>query len=139
VEARRLWRKYAEAFGGAVVSRIAVRYINRILVAEGATHADHFLVGPRVPADFGEYRNFLLRTELDVGKDIGATVLLTHGELQLEGGETGRAFLLDLDISCASSDSVSSPLIWDRLSQLHSLFGPIFEGSVTEPTKRMYR
>jgi len=49
VEARRLWRKYAEAFGGAVVSRIAVRYINRILVAEGATHADHFLVGPRVP------------------------------------------------------------------------------------------
>lgn len=139
IEARRLWQRYAEAFNGAVISRIAVRYINRIVIEEGATHANHFLVGPLVPIEFGEYRNFLLRTELDVGKDIGATVLLTHGELQLEAGETGRAFLLDLDISCASSDNIASPFIWERLNQLHSLIGPIFEGSVTEPTKRIYR
>lgn len=139
VEARRLWSKYANSFRDAVVTRLAVRYINRIVVDSDAKHSDHFLVGPRLPMDFGEYRNFLVRTELDVGGQIGATVVLTHAELQAEAGDRGRPFLLDLDISCSASEEISSPIVWDRLEQLHSLVAPIFEGSVTENTRRMYR
>ena len=139
VEARRLWQKYANAFSGAIVTRIAVRYINRIVLLADARYEDHFLIGPRIPAELGDYKNFLLRTELNVGSGIGATVLLTHGELVPEDGESGRAFLLDLDISSLASDRIASSSVWERLDHLHSLVGPVFEGALSEHTKRIFR
>lgn len=139
IEARRLWHRYADAFVGATVTRVAVRYINRLRIDEGQEHELHFNVGPRVPERFGRCKNFLLRTELSAGADIGATVLLTHGEVVLEPGEQGRAFLLDFDISSPSSEDVRSAGIWNRLDELHSLVGPLFEQSLTEYTKESLR
>jgi uncharacterized protein (TIGR04255 family) len=138
-EALRLWQVYAALNPRVSVSRLAVRYINRMTITEGGSLADYLEAPPILPADIPQaVREYLMRVVVqDSEKQISA--VLTQA---LESGvaEATGSILLDVD----AFKEVRRPLTPSD-SEIERIFGElremknrIFYASITEKAAEAY-
>ena len=137
-QAMELWRLYSSISKPDVITRLAVRYINRIVLPLGEVTFEAYLrAAPVVPPELPQYlSSFLTRVTIhDPKTDIAA-----HVAQALEASAQGRqsAVILDIDAYKPSEFSTDDPAIEQILGQLRAFKNLIFFHSLTDDALREF-
>jgi uncharacterized protein (TIGR04255 family) len=135
--ARELWSTYCEVTSPATVSRVAVRYINRLeLPAPIADITEYLRCNPPVPDDAPRtVTEFLSRVVME--DESGASVNFVQATDNASAPVAKVAVIIDIDVFKAVSLNPSDAAIWDLLDHFRVLKNRVFFGSVTERTLEM--
>ncbi len=136
-EAYRLWLIYVEISKPLDVSRLAVRYINRLRLPASAELRDYLEAPPALPPRIPQViREFLTRIVV-LDSERGFSAIITQA-LEVSLDPSVSPILLDIDAfreSTIPPDDSSLPLVFEHLRQLKN---QIFFASITEKTVEMY-
>jgi uncharacterized protein (TIGR04255 family) len=138
-EALRLWQIYAELHPRAMVTRLAVRYINRMTISEGGSLADYLEAPPTLPAEVPQaLREYLMRVVVqDPEKQMSAVLVQA---LEPGPAEATGSILLDVD----AFRELRRPLepsdgeIERIFGELREMKNRIFYASITEKAAEAY-
>jgi uncharacterized protein (TIGR04255 family) len=140
-EARKTWLQFKNVLGGAVVvSRLGLRYINRIEIpARGAIElSDYFATvpheGPELPQPMS---GFFMRIEtplptVGAGGGLGVVVAGTPAKQQNHVG-----VLLDIDAFKNISSAISDEETWSAIELLRNAKNAAFEACITDKTRKL--
>jgi uncharacterized protein (TIGR04255 family) len=150
VEARRLWEAYRLITAATSVTRIAVRYINRIDIPlresdSTASLEDYIRVYPELPSDFppngGPMNMYFLQVQVPQ-RDIGS-LLVINSTPQPTANERVISITLDFDLFRQRLEDPweadNDESIWGFLESLHERKNEVFEASITDLTRRLIR
>lgn len=140
-EARKLWERYVEFVKPEAVTRVALRYINRIEIPEGTFEtSDYFQLYPEIPKNIQQNMSaFFLQVQLpqgDLGPDVTAAINFTPVALTKENC-TGM--LLDIDVFALRNLSTSSDEVFNLLDVIRARKNEIFEACITDRTRELFR
>lgn len=138
-EARRLWHVYRSQLNPSAITKLAVRYINRIDLPGGQKDMAQFLrARPEVPEDMRlAARQFGLHLESALEGIDGGSVSLRQGTAPHASADV-HSVLLDLDLSRSSDIAVQDDKIWDYLQELHDRESELFESCITDATRSLF-
>ena len=140
-EARELWERYIALARPASVQRVSLRYLNRIgLPLPVRNLRDYCLLFPDMPKELPQgLSDFFLRFTLPVPDAPSASVVT----LTFEPPAPGTTLLnLILDNEAAyvfGSLNVDTEAIWLKLAALRDLKNKVFDASLTERAKELFR
>lgn len=135
---RKTWDAYVTATAPAGVTRIATRFINRIVLPAGPLRMeDWFATGLRVGPDIpGEVGDLMIQATLVAGDGATAAIVIKKEPLD----PLGRTpVFFDIDAALVGSFAPDDPAIWTRLQALRDLKNAIFFRSLTDRTKELFR
>lgn len=138
-EALRLWSVYAKKAQPAQISRIAVRYINRMKIQGPATLKTYLTAPPELPEPSTQsLRDFLYRIHVTDSKHRASAAVIQALEPQVE--PSSISLLLDID---AYRDRLTlnpnDPSIPEMFKSLRQLKNEIFFACITEETVELYQ
>lgn len=130
-------RTFAELVEAAGVSRIGLRYINRInLPGSRVNLREWFMVAPQIPSAWEDTSgSFLIRVERKVAENLG--LILTFGSAPSAAGES--SFMLDLYAVHTLQAPASVESLPPLLEDAHACIEDAFEGSITESLRARFR
>lgn len=141
-EARKHWERYRETFRPEAVTRLGLRYINRI----------------ELPLPFKDFREFI-KTAPDIAAGVPQGLSALFMRLEVPHPERGLLaiitetleptvekeakkwvpILFDIDVVRSATFEPSSPAMWETFEQMRKYKNEIFFASVTEKAKEMFR
>jgi uncharacterized protein (TIGR04255 family) len=131
-EAMRLWRVYIEVARPQGVTRLALRYINHlVLPGPGIELDDYILTAPKLPESIPQIVTaFAIRTVLEYPE----RQLMANVAQVLEVGleSPARALILDIDVYRTEDLTVEEDALRGVLDDLRLYKNKIFFGSLTE-------
>ncbi len=134
-EANRLWKLYRDVANPINVTRVAVRYINRLdLPVPMDDFKDYLRTVPEVSPDLPQELNGLLMQLAIPQEDIGALVLLNEALIPPPNADTA-SILLDISLSRELETSVDEEELWNLLDQFRERKNKVFEACITERTR----
>jgi uncharacterized protein (TIGR04255 family) len=137
-EARRLWSIYVQVAQPRQVSRLAVRYINRLRLPAPADLGEYLSAPPVLPQSIPQrMRDFLTRVVVDAPERNLSAVLTQASETPLDD-RSAIQVLLDIDAFREPAMPADDPSLSEIFEQLRTLKNEIFFASVTERTVGMY-
>lgn len=133
-EAMKWWHLYESQVGPSQITRLGVKFINRILLPD----ADFPVYLTRPPARplgmKGKLSNFFYQTQIE--SDFGITAAVTQWtERTLDDGKI--PFLFDIDVSIPVVTPLQKGEMNDKFEQLHQAKNDIFFDSLTKETLRL--
>lgn len=136
--AQDLWQRYVEIARPIRVTRLAVRYINRIELTPGVDFKHSILtvpeIAPGIPQGLPEY--FM---RLVIPHDSGATAIVTEASLP-QTLEQPPSMLFDIDVFRFTDIPVGdTAAIWSTMEELRAYKNVIFFNSVTSEQMEKYR
>ena len=142
-EARRLWDVYKSVTMAEVVTRVAVRYINRIDIPTATEPAvtieDYLKTYPEIPSDW-PYQNmqaYFMQLQIPQA-DLGSILVINQATAPPPDLET-TSILLDFDLFRADYDQPwrtdEDTAVWEFLERLHDRKNEYFERSITNETR----
>lgn len=140
-EAKELWERYVALARPASVQRIVLRYLNRIALPLPVRDLrDYCLLFPDLPAALPQgMSEFFLRVTIPV-PDAPCVSSVT---LTFDPPAPGTAVLnLIFDNEAAyalGSLNIDTEAIWSKLAALRDLKNKVFDASLTEATKKLFR
>ena len=135
-ETWRLWDLYQGAIGNVQITRLAVRYINR-LPLPSADFGRYLTALPQLPPELPQQvRSFLTRVVLYDERRTASAGLTQAFESPLE--VPAVSVLLDIDAFKECDLSPSDAQLREGFEALHDFKNEIFFGSITEETARMF-
>jgi len=139
-EASRLYQVYVKAAQPEEVTRIAVRYINRLLLPEAHVRdfSPFLTAPPPIPKGVSSLlTGFLMRVQVqDPATGVAGTITQT---IQQGGVEPGKVpVILDLDFYEAGSRSPAPEAVVPRFATLREVKNRYFFASITEATADLY-
>jgi uncharacterized protein (TIGR04255 family) len=138
-EAKYVWEIYASALNVTEISRLAVRYINQIVVPESTIELyDYFTAPPRIPSDlpYQDILDFSSSVTIKIPKYKALAVVKHYPIPQIYPGAIAVA--LDIDVSRPGKVLLDSFPVWETLDQLRKLKNTIFEASLLPKTKELF-
>lgn len=136
-DAEWVWRAYCEAFKPRHVTRLGLRYINRIEIPLPHERLEDYL--HLFPATDWPLAGYLARMTIPDQRS-GATGLLTIAFESDPGADAVTApFVLDLEVWRQGKFELSERFIWGTFSQLREFHNRLFFESITERTKELFR
>ncbi len=139
-EAKVHWERFVRLAKPKKITRIALRYINRIEVPYTSSEIDlekYLNTYPVVPPSVDcTVSNFLMRLMLE-NKKIDAKALV-HQTVE-EARDKLLPIILDIDASMDSSFELNNEILWEKMSKLRDFKNSIFFESITEETKELFR
>lgn len=139
-EAEPLWRLFVDTCGPEQISRIAVRYINRLRLPPGAVDLKDFLtIYPQVPDACEPIEGLLMQLQ---GRhpDVDATcrsVITVASEPASDAAY--QPIVLDLDLYVETELKPDDARCWSMLDQLRIKKNQMFEASITEKMREIFR
>lgn len=142
-EAKRLWDIYSSKTRIEHITRVALRYINRMEFENvGRVElSDYLRVYPETPSDWPmpDMNGFFMQVYM-VQDDLSCMLILNESG----GVEKPGTIFLQLDIDLFRSENTlwtleNQDAVWDFLEQLHDRKNDIFEGSITDKTREMIK
>jgi uncharacterized protein (TIGR04255 family) len=134
-EARRLWDTYRNAVHPRKVTRIAVRYINRLDLPLRAEMKDYLRTFPEVSADLHQgLTGFFMQLSIPQ-HDIKSTLLLRETPAWTAQGVACVA--LDIDLFRSDDIPTDEAGIWAFIESLRKRKNEIFEACITDRTREM--
>ena len=128
-------RAYNEVAAPTGVTRLGVRYINKIVSPREKDPMDYFTCGPpRAPGLPRKMAGFMSRVEFVY--DDGVKLLLTQASI--DAPEDQSAFLLDLDLIWESAEARNLDEIMAVIDGLHEREGAAFEAIITDAAREMF-
>ena len=138
-EARRTWELYVSAVHPQEITRLAVRYINQIVIRGPHIDLDDFLAAaPRIPQDlpYQTFHHFFSRVEINV-PDVNAKAIITQAPAQ-EQTPNAVTLTLDIDVLRQERMRLDTVTIWETLDRFRDLKNTIFEASLRQRTKKLF-
>jgi len=136
--AKRVWGLYVTAIGLQGITRLSVRYINRIDFPPGRVEfEDYFRTFPQVSkAAPDDITGFMLRLELPQ-TDLPGVALLQLAST-VAGDKESVAMILDIDVLrfCGDPGEISDP--WEELDRLRDRKNKYFEATLTDATRALF-
>jgi uncharacterized protein (TIGR04255 family) len=138
-DAKPLWELYVANAKPLRVTRLALRYINSIDIPEKSFLLEnYFTAPPKVPEGLSQsIEQFLSRIEINF-PELDAKAIITQ-TVQPQKSPEVTSILFDLDVFRFVSLRGDQPEIWQILSDLRDLKNDIFDKSLTEKTKELFR
>jgi len=135
-EAKNLWEIYSSKSSPELISRIAVRYINRLDLPTKMKEFEEYLTAPpRVPESLpqkvSQFLNRIVIHEADIAANI-IQVLVKSPKPDHIG------VILDIDVYKGSKVGINESSVWSEFGRLREMKNRIFFGSITENTARLY-
>jgi len=140
-EARPHWERYCDLYHPESVTRLGLRYVNRIdLPLPFKDFREYVKTAPDIATGLPQgLSNFLFRIEIP-DAERGLTAILTETMQPLLGTETKRLpFIFDIDIVCGRTLPPSGPSLWDMFEQMRDYKNEIFFLSVTDRARELFR
>jgi len=144
-EAKRCWEIYRSHLEIEAITRVAVRYINRIDIpfapaGETVQQEDYFHTFPQV-ADYAFTDLELFAMQLHIPQpDMESMLILKQARIEAAKPET-IAIILDIDLFQDRSQNPWSiednSTIWDFFEKLHHRKNDVFEASITDKTREL--
>lgn len=125
-EARRLWSSFLDSAAPTEVSRLGLRYINRISLPSGIQLRDWFAAPPDVPAEIPQAVQQFLSRILVYDEVSGISAVITQAM------ESAPDVLLDIDAYIAGTLKPDAPAVWEAIGRLRQLKNRVFFASLTE-------
>jgi len=146
-EAKQLWDIYRDRYGPTLVTRVAVRYINRINVPlrsadpKGSLRLeDFFRTYPQITEGLAHHAmaGFIMQVQVPQ-LDIESILMLNQAVVQPE--EPGvLSVVLDLDLFRGVQwDPNDDERLWGFLDQLRARKNEAFEASITDNTRKLFK
>lgn len=137
-EAKRLWNIYRDATGPLRVSRIAVRYINRIDIPLASfDYKDYFRTTPEISPVLPQgLSSFYMELHFPQ-PDIDGTLILRQAATPPPEPGVGSV-ILDLDVFKELSSDVEDNELWKLLELLRAKKNEFFEGSLTDKARQLF-
>ena len=133
-----LWRLYSTIARPEVITRLAVRYINRIPFPPGRVTLETYLrsapvVPPELPQDISSFLTRVTIHDPTAG-------MAAHVAQALEADASGRqpAVILDIDAFKQGEFAIDDPAIEETFKRLRDFKNLIFFNSLTEETVRQF-
>jgi uncharacterized protein (TIGR04255 family) len=138
-EVRNNWSDWEKVVGWKEVSRIGVRYINRIDIPYSPTGItqleDYFGFTVDVPESLGPLANFAINAEMPMTEKI--KVVINHAATPSPLVQT-NSFLLDLDLAIEQALPTSEKALWEAIEGLRSVKNTVFEACITDRTRELF-
>ena len=138
-EAQELWDFYLKIAKPEKITRIALRYINRIEIPLPIKDFKEYIltipeIAPHLPQ--GIARLFM---QISIpNHEIQATAIVTEA-MESSAGIQKLPFILDIDVFQETLSSADEPEIWERFKKLRVFKNDIFFKSITEKTKELFK
>jgi len=139
-EARRAWELYANAVGVTETTGFSVRYINQIVVPTAPIElSDYLTTPPDVPKNF-PYQGFIdwLSSVKVVIDDLNAVAIITQAPAE-EPRPDSVKILLDIDIVRRIKAPLDTEVMWTTLDRFRDIKNTIFEKSLKDKAKELFR
>jgi len=135
-EARSLWGKYYDQSSPELISRIAVRYINKLDLPIAMKKFEEYLTAPpQIPESLPqEVSQFLTRVVIHKA-DITANIIQTLDRSQKP---KHLGVILDIDVYKTSQKGIDESSLWTEFERLRNMKNLVFFESITEKTARLY-
>lgn len=135
------WREYVETVRPIAVTRLALRYINRIYVPEQTLQLeDYFNLYPATPSDFLQpIAQLFMQIQVpqqDMGPGVVAVVNLASAGKREDGA---NGFMLDIDLAAAQEMTVDGEHVFSRLDELRMRKNELFETFITDKTRELFK
>lgn len=136
-EAKNLWEIYSSKSSPELISRIAVRYINKLdLPLKMKGFEEYLTAPPQVPESLPQkVSQFLTRVVIHEA-DITANIIQALDK-SLKPDHIG--VILDIDVYKGSKLGINESSVWSEFGRLREMKNRIFFGSITEDTARLYK
>jgi uncharacterized protein (TIGR04255 family) len=138
-QARSLWTQYRKAANPILITRMALRYINRINIPLPISDLkDYIRTIPEVSPDLPQQMsNFFMQLHLPQ-PDLDVMCILNSAMLPPSRPET-VSIIFDIDLFRATSLPQDEQDIWKLFEQMRDRKNRIFEGSITDKTRELFR
>jgi uncharacterized protein (TIGR04255 family) len=138
-QARTLWRAYRELAKPVAISRVALRYVNRLDLPLPIPDFKIYLrtypeLGPDLPQGLS---NFLMQLQIPHG-DIGALLLLNMAMVP-PAKEDVASIVLDIDLFGVGSPPQDEESLWAYIEVLRTRKNKIFEACITDTTRELFQ
>lgn len=136
---KRLWNEYLNVVKPSSITRLAVRYINKLDMKQTQVDlADVLTAPPALPGDLeSNLENFLNRVVIrDSKSDIRAIVTQTPSE-SIESKYP--SIILDIDVFLLNGDGIDGSEIWTIINKLRLFKNDIFFKSITDNHMEAYK
>jgi len=135
-EAQNLWELYVSKSEPEVVTRIAVRYINRLeLRLPINDFGDYLTAPPKVPDSLPQEVSQFLTKVVIHEEDITANIIQS---LDRSAKPDHIVIILDIDVFKVKDLGFDKENVWAEFEQLRDVKNRIFFESITEETVRLY-
>lgn len=137
-EAYRLWQTYRDSCRPELITRVALRYINRLDIPTPIQDfGDYFTAPPIVPHSLPqELISFLTRNV--VHEDAHGFVAIISQSLESGSSSKIATIILDVDVFKEAQFDPKAMDAWEAIDQLREFKNKIFFESVTEKTLEPY-
>jgi uncharacterized protein (TIGR04255 family) len=146
-EARHLWDVYRTATKAESITRVAVRYINRIDVPLATTPVvrieDYLRTYPELPSDwpYQDLQSYFMQFQIPQ-EDLGCMLVINQATAPPPNAET-TSILLDFDLFRTDYEKPwkadDDTAVWTFLERLHDRKNEYFEKSITDETRGLIR
>lgn len=135
-KAKELWLIYRELVRPTRVTRIALRYVNRITIPRTRVELqEYFRTYPEISSDLPqELQQFVMRLQLPQ-PDLGAIAQVHQATLPSRGA---TSILLDIDVFKQDNIPEDEEEMWLYLEQLRLRKNKIFESCLTAKTRELF-
>ncbi len=136
LEAKGLWKLYSSISVPELITRVALRYINRLDIPLPIDDLqEYFTAPPKIPDSLPqEMRHFFIKIVIQES-DISANIVQA---LQGSSKPEHVGIIFDIDVFKRQESGFDEDTIWQTFEQLRDLKNRIFFESITEKTARMY-
>ncbi len=138
-EAKGLWQHYIKVASPESVTRIALRYINRIEIPLPIQDfKEYILTTPEIAPDLPQGLNsFFMRLVIPDAKTQAAAIVTETVE-PIDESSNRLPLILDIDVCRLAAFSVQDETLWETFEQLHDLKNEIFFKSITPKAKELF-
>ncbi len=136
--ARELWVEYRTAVGCDAVTRIAVRYVNRVDIPESPVELkQYFRTSPEISSDLPQFmEGFFMQIRLPQ-IDIESTAILNQTIVpSLQSDCT--SVVLDIDLFRDQALPGDERGLWECFEVLHNRKNEIFEACITDAARELF-
>ena len=138
-EARELWQHYVQIASPETVTRVALRYINRIEIPlPMRDYKDYILTTPEIAPDLPQgLDSFFMRLVIPDPK-AQAVAIVTETVEPIDESSNRLPLIFDIDVFRMAAFNVQDKSLWETLEQLHDLKNDIFFKSITPKAKELF-
>ncbi|NAY91712.1 TIGR04255 family protein [Muricauda sp. JGD-17] len=136
-EAMRIWKMYQRSFGPLNITRIAVRYINRIEIPLPLDKFQDYIINmPPIPRNLPQsFEGFFMQIQVP-GSGNGTSVILN--ETIEKPTKSHLPFILDIDVFRIGELSMETKDLKEAFEQLRVIKNNTFESCITDKTRELF-
>lgn len=142
-EARTLWEQYSSAYRLGPISRVATRFINKIVIPEREFELeDYFNLRPTFPRQVNDVITGVfmqLRQPVPMVPNALATINFSSVNENVGTPAADTSFLLDFDVAVEGAWDTSGGEVWDILAEFRRVKNLYFESSITDACRRLFK